>query len=126
MTPWLEFTVSGNPRPKERPRFNTRTHHTYTPKDTAGAELVVAWAARAAMGQRRAVTVPLEVELDFYMATARRGDLDNLTKLVLDALNELVWDDDSQIVRLVLTRQVDRVSPRTEVRVWLAEAQAAA
>lgn len=111
----LEFTVPGNPRPKERPRFNG---HAYTAKDTAGAELVVGWEARKAMAKRPRLEVPLWVEIDFRMDTRRRVDLDNLAKLVLDACNEVVWADDSQIERLVLTRAVDRDRPRTEVRVF--------
>ena len=30
-----------------------------------------------------------------------RGDVDNLFKSVADAANEILWEDDSQIVRMV-------------------------
>lgn len=114
--PFLEFTVVGNPRVKERPRV---VHgHAYTPRDTAGAELVVAWEAKAAMSGRKPATVPLRLEAAFYMATARRCDADNLLKLVADAANGVVWDDDNQLVDIHVWKLIDRERPRTEVRVW--------
>lgn len=119
MTSWLEFTVPGNPKAKGRPRFSG---HAYTPKATLVAEEEIWWVAKEAMGTRKPVTASLVVGIDFRMATARRVDIDNLAKLVLDALNEVVWVDDAQIVTLVLTKSIDRVSPRTDVRVALEEA----
>ena len=34
-----------------------------------------------------------------------KPDLDNLTKAVLDALNDVAWYDDSQIVQLNVSKQ---------------------
>ncbi len=59
------------------------------------------------------------VHLDFYRDSNRRVDLDNLVKLVFDSLNAFVWADDSQIVRLVTEKYLDRENPRTEIAVWL-------
>lgn len=45
------------------------------------------------------------------------GDIDNLTKLVLDGLNEVAFDDDAQVVRIeaekAYTDQAGVVTPRT-------------
>jgi len=47
-------------------------------------------------------------------------DVDNLVKLVLDALNGVVWDDDSQILALSASKQLS-VTACTRVTVYLAE-----
>jgi len=51
----------------------------------------------------------------------RRVDLDNLAKIPLDALNELAWEDDSQIVSLIASKHLDRDNPRTEIELWTTE-----
>lgn len=38
------------------------------------------------------------VELDFHILSARRMDIDNLQKLIFDAGNAIVWEDDSSII----------------------------
>jgi Holliday junction resolvase RusA-like endonuclease len=53
----------------------------------------------------------LEVSIRFYFCTQRRRDLDNMNKLVLDALTGFAWEDDSQIARLHLYREFDRACP---------------
>ena len=37
----VKFTVFGEPKGKGRPRFNTRTGHAITPKDTVNYETLV-------------------------------------------------------------------------------------
>jgi Holliday junction resolvase RusA-like endonuclease len=48
----------------------------------------------------------LEVILNFaFEGPPKRVDLDNLVKFVFDALNGHAWADDSQVVRLVATKE---------------------
>jgi len=56
------------------------------------------------------------VDVTFYLATRRRKDLDNLVKLVLDALNREAFRDDSQVVE-INARKIfsDKDNARTEV-----------
>ncbi len=54
--------------------------------------------------------------LDFYRPR-RAGDLDNRIKVCLDALNKLVWHDDSQIVEIHARRFDDKKNPRVEINV---------
>jgi crossover junction endodeoxyribonuclease RusA len=62
---------------------------------------------------------PLETELSvvirFFFKTKRRRDLDNQNKLVLDALTDIVYKDDSQIAELHLFRRYDAKNPRVEI-----------
>ena len=48
---------------------------------------------------------------------AKRGDLDNALKVVLDCLNGIAFDDDDQIVRIVAERFDDKSNPRVEIEV---------
>jgi Holliday junction resolvase RusA-like endonuclease len=59
------------------------------------------------------------VELAFYQGTRARKDIDNMVKLVLDALNSVAWTDDVQ-VSVVLARRVYTVKERarTVVRIF--------
>ncbi len=34
----------------------------------------------------------------------REGDIDNLIKAVLDAMNEIVWEDDSQVIEITSSK----------------------
>ena len=49
---------------------------------------------------------------------ARRGDLDNYTKIMFDALNGLVWLDDLQVIEIHSFRADDKKNPRVEFLVY--------
>lgn len=49
---------------------------------------------------------------------AKRGDLDNYTKIMFDALNGLVWLDDMQVVEILSYRADDKLNPRVEFLVY--------
>lgn len=119
--PGFELEVPGFVQPKERPRG---ANH-YTPKATRVFEEKVRDAARAKMREEKALLIerPLLAHLEIRdqmgskmvdwqkQLVYRRlifektgGDLDNKTKAVLDALNGVVYRDDSQIVQLFVFR----------------------
>jgi Holliday junction resolvase RusA-like endonuclease len=58
------------------------------------------------------------VRLDVFRP-ARRGDLDNSAKVLLDSLRGIAYHDDSQIVELHMRRFEDKERPRVEVEVTL-------
>lgn len=60
---------------------------------------------------------PVKMVVVFYLPDKRRRDLDNLFKTVSDALNKIVYHDDSQIRELHLYRDYDIINPRTEILV---------
>lgn len=69
-------------------------------------------AQQQGMGRQR-----LRLVIDAHMPDARRRDIDNLGKAVLDAMQAArVFEDDSQIDDLRIRRiGIDRASPRLEV-----------
>lgn len=117
MTLDLQFTVPGDPVVKGRPRF-TRYGKAYTPKNTADAELrikeILVGLVEEPFGR------PVGVDVTFYCKTMRRTDGDNLMKMVLDAMNEVVFVDDYLVedVHYRLYRKAEGQEPRTEVYVY--------
>lgn len=115
------FTVPGEPVSKARARADTRDgkiRH-YTPKDTSKAEEFVGWWLRESgyKGRPDAVST-FGAFCGFYCKSRRDRDTDNLCKLVFDAINGLIWKDDSQITEhsVLLHRQC--ADPRTEVVIY--------
>lgn len=126
----LTFTVDGPPVPQPRPRISTwgGRGRAYTPKDHPVGPYRQAVAIRAALAAKAArweqATGPVEVEITCQFqrppshatkaggvrttapAFPPRADVDNLAKAVLDAVSDsgVVWDDDDQVVRLVVSK----------------------
>jgi hypothetical protein len=72
---------------------------------------------RPSVGSEGAVEgKPLEGDvallITLYFGTKRRADIDNFNKLSLDALTSIVYEDDSQIAELTLTRAYDKARPQ--------------
>lgn len=113
------FTVEGDPVSKQRPRFAKSRGRVYTPGGTVAAERSVAWSFRQTIG-------PFEVDaeagygvyLGFFCQSGQRRDVDNMTKLVLDALNGVAWSDDSQVTEISAKVLRWQLEPRTEVVIY--------
>jgi Holliday junction resolvase RusA-like endonuclease len=121
----VTFIVDGQPVAKGRPRFARvgKGVRTYTPAKTASYEQQVSWAAKVAMRGTAPMSGPLELSVSLYMqipasfSKAKRAqaiadtlrpttkpDLDNVVKGIKDACNNIVWGDDSQVVRIVASK----------------------
>ena len=108
------FTVPGQAVPKQSFRY---VHGGgYTPAPVKAWQERVGYAARFEYKQEP-YRGPVVVRLVFYMANRRRRDLDNLSKAVLDALNGIVWVDDTQVEALHLYKFTDADDPRVVVHV---------
>lgn len=57
------------------------------------------------------------VELQFHCGDWLRRDLDNMAKLVMDALNSVVWADDAQVVGLQASVIRGSDTPKTLVTI---------
>lgn len=96
----LRFTVPGEPLGKGRPRVTK--NGTYTPKATRDAEARVRAALDAAYPTPLLVVEDeaLSIALTVYRYERRTRDVDNLLKLVMDALNGLAYVDDAQVEKV--------------------------
>lgn len=93
-----EFTVYGNPKPKQRPRHGQG--RTFTPEETVAAEARVRDAFKTAYPLFEPTIKTVAFEADFYRATRHSCDTDNLLKLCTDALNGIAFSDDRLIADL--------------------------
>ena len=114
----VSFTIDGDPVGKGRPRV-TKTGRAYTPKATENYEALVKMMYKAQCHYTFPEDVPLDVRITTYhyipssaskkpkeaMRThkarpCKKPDVDNITKIILDALNRLAYHDDAQVVDL--------------------------
>ena len=99
-------------------------HHTYTPKETAAFESAVRMAGAAAMRGREPIAVSLGIDAilafdgdaGLWPTDNTDGDLDNLVKAVLDAVNGVVFKDDRLVVEMRLAK-ICLPSPAIALRV---------
>ena len=133
----IMFTVYGEPIAKGRPRFSTRGKFpvAYTPEKTKAYEFEVGMMALAAMGG----TKPLEGALEAFIYVTyavpasyskkrleaclsglekhtKKPDLDNVVKSVIDGMDKIVFDNDSQITSIHATKVYGEVE-KVEVMV---------
>lgn len=116
----IRFEVPGEPRGKGRPRFH-RDGHTYTDSETKAYERKIVAYYRKALGAfswpqgatvavevtavypipKRATKAALALMQSGKLLPTRKPDIDNVLKIVLDALNGVAWKDDSCVVELI-------------------------
>lgn len=106
----INIFIEMKPTPKSRPRF-VKTGRAFTDKKTVTAEKLIALRAKSASSSE-IWRFPIQLSLRFHFFPPKnfkgkipswrpkRPDLDNLAKLVKDALNGVLWVDDAQIVKL--------------------------
>ena len=135
----IVFNVKGAPAGKGRPRF-TRSGHTYTPKKTKDMEEVIrlnyATQCRNRMFDDMVgvcinayLNIPKQTKKSAWecmrkllrIFAPKKPDIDNIAKLVLDALNGVAYPDDKNIVELIVTKQYDPNRPEGHLRVAVYE-----
>ena len=120
----VSFYVFGKVRGKGRPRF-TRCGHAYTPKPTRDYERAIREAFENAPGRPpEPFSGPIAVCIMTYRQLPKstpksvssehdthKPDIDNVAKIVLDALNGVAWEDDAQVVSLTVSKLKRTRSP---------------
>jgi Holliday junction resolvase RusA-like endonuclease len=117
----IHFQVEGDPKGKGRPRFSRVGSFTkvYTDKQTLGYEAKIAHFAKQAIGSteplKTAVSVYLYVRLPIpqsyskkrreaclngFELPCKKPDIDNIAKTYLDAMNGVIFVDDTQVIDL--------------------------
>ena len=122
----IVFTVDGTAVPKQRPRISGR--QAYTPKKTRDYEgrvretFLLSYHGKIpafekgvpvkacieiiqAIPKSWSNSKHLKAERGDIVPVSRNGDLDNIAKSILDALNGNVYEDDCQVTTLMITKK---------------------
>jgi len=115
------FDVAGDPRGKGRPRFSRFGKFTkvYTDQQTLDYETAIGVSAAHAMGSSQPIETPVAVFLYIRLPIpqsyskkrseaclsgsehpTKKPDIDNVAKVFLDAMNGIVYKDDTQVIQM--------------------------
>ena len=116
---FYEFEVPGKIRGKARPKVNTYTLRAYTPQETKDYEdliqqyFIIKYPKYIPFEGRVLVKITacfpilkntskknLSLMLANKISPTKKPDIDNIVKIVLDALNKIAFKDDNQITKL--------------------------
>ncbi len=114
-----EFEVPGKIIGKGRPRVNTLTAIAYTPAKTKEYEelvkqyFIIKYRGAEPLTQRISITIKAYISipktasktqasemLNNNISPTKKPDIDNIAKIILDALNKIAFCDDNQITKL--------------------------
>lgn len=128
----MKFTVPGEPRGKQRPRFSRRTGTTYTPSETVAYEKEVRAEFLRAGGRKTDGPVALNITAYYKIPTSatkaerekmlagqlpqKKPDIDNVLKIIMDGLNGAAYKDDKQVAAAAASKAYDD-EPHVEVEV---------
>ena len=132
----VTITIVGEPMAKARPRVSIRGRYAkaYTPQKTINYENLVKVEYHSQKGKYFCKESTLRASIIAYfkmpknvskrkyvsmvngsLRPTKRPDLDNIAKIVLDALNGVAYADDSQICELYITKYYSE-QPRVVLR----------
>lgn len=116
----MDFIVDGKPQGKQRPRFSRISKTVYTPTKTAKYEKQIAKAYTESGGKCIPADCYVSVSISAFFPVPKsyskkkrenclerilrpdkKPDMDNILKVVLDALNKVAYEDDKQVVELI-------------------------
>jgi Holliday junction resolvase RusA-like endonuclease len=114
-----EFEVVGDIKGKARPRVNTYTGTAYTPTPTKDYENLVKqyfkikYPRYVALEGRISVKIVAQFKVpktatkkdkalieEGLLSPTKKPDIDNIVKIILDAMNKMAFKDDNQITKL--------------------------
>lgn len=113
----MKLTLPYPPSTNRYWRFNPKFGSMYVTHEARKYKADLEAIARRQLGPRARFPVyrgPVAVSVIVYRP-AKRGDLDNTLKVMLDALRGVAFVDDDQVVRITADRADDKANPRAEV-----------
>lgn len=118
-----EFEVIGDIKGKERPRINTYTCTAYTPNNTKDYENLIKQYFKIKYPRYVPLENRVSVKIMAYfkipksttkkdkalieegkLSPTKKPDIDNIVKIILDALNKMAFKDDNQITKLEIEK----------------------
>lgn len=119
----IRFCIPGKPMGKGRARFS-KDGHCFTPENTQDYENLVkanciekckyrqpSYTGQVAVNITAYYPIPSsysqkkQTEIEGGARPVKKPDLDNIAKIIMDALNHVAWKDDKQVVCMVLSKK---------------------
>ena len=114
-----EFEVPGKITGKARPRVNTLTGRAYTPGNTKDYEMLIKQYFKVKYPRYETLEGRIIIKIEAYfeppkstskkqteqmlenkISPTKKPDIDNIIKIVLDALNKMAFRDDSKVTKI--------------------------
>jgi Holliday junction resolvase RusA-like endonuclease len=127
----ISLTIPGSPQGKQRPRWFK--FGTYTPKETVNYETLIKELFAVKYADFKPIDCPVKMALEIFhsipnskskkvkalmeagsIRPAVRPDMDNVIKILCDALSGLAYQNDSQIIELTAKKFYSYI-PRVEL-----------
>lgn len=133
-----EVIVVGKIEGKQRPRATTIGGYArvYTPATTRAYECLIAWNYKQQSNILYEANLPLKITINQYYSIpknvtkkalvnyidnlvrpTKKPDIDNVVKVVLDALNGVAYKDDTQIVNIITEKFFTTKEERLEIKI---------
>lgn len=119
-----EFEVTGNIIGKQRPRVNMYTGNVYTPNETKDYEEYIKQCFFLKYPQNIELLGRVDIEIIAYfkipkstsntklekmlnceISPTKKPDIDNIAKIVLDAINKYIIKDDNQVTKISVEKK---------------------
>lgn len=121
----LRVTVPGNPISKSnatqvRWSRKKRRCEVFIPDKFSDYEETIRQAAIEYMAKSKKtpfLSGPVSIRITYYLGSNRKKDLLNLPKTTCDALNDVFYRDDCQIVEATCVKQYDKEKPRVVIEI---------
>lgn len=134
----MKFEVHGEICAQGRPRFSSFKGHvrTYDPAKCRNYKALIAMVATDEMAAQdwKYTELPLLMTLDVLVPfvksdskklhkeaaegkafPAKKPDVDNIAKIIMDALNGILYKDDKQIVELIIRKRYTEGAPMVKI-----------
>lgn len=125
------IVVEGKIKGKARPRFNTKTGRAFTPNDTISYENWIRYCYREQCGEMLEGSIKAKIFVYYKIPKSytkkrvelirqgkehpcKKPDADNIAKIVLDSLNKIAFNDDAQVVELIVIKRCTEKQERIE------------
>jgi Holliday junction resolvase RusA-like endonuclease len=76
------------------------------------------WQIKSKWKGKKLIKGDVGIEVKLFFGTKRKQDIDNFSKILLDAFTGIVWEDDNQIQCMLVEKDYSKKEPRVEVEVY--------
>jgi len=118
----LRLIIPGNPPTLNHVYRNVAVNRRITTRDGQKWVRDVQMLAQAAINQQgwqKSTDEKLVAEVTIYWPTRRKRDVENVGKLLWDALEGIVYENDQWLLPRYIDFQVDKANPRVEIKFFL-------